>query len=327
MRRPPVLPALAGAVAALVLVGCTGSDAAGPSDDETGPVTAFFEKVGGSFDDEQFQDDQRRIEELIAACMTEEGFEYTPVDPTSGGVMSSDDAPDWGSEEFVEQYGYGVTTGEELFGGGQEPSTDPNQEYVAAMSESEQLAYNEALYGAMTEVDPEADPDAPIESNWEEEGCWGAASHEVNQAQIWDDPAVADMTEEMQVEYENLEDDPSLSEAQGRWSECIAEAGYDFAAPHEAEQSISDEMSALWEAVMPADPEAEIDPTASFEPDPAAVAELKEKEFALSAADHECRRSTGFAKAQQAAVIALEERLWEKYGDQLEAAAAKTPAK
>ena len=67
MRRPPVLPALAGAVAALVLVGCTGGDAAGPSDDGTGPVTAFFEKVGGSFSDEQFQDDQRRIEELIAA--------------------------------------------------------------------------------------------------------------------------------------------------------------------------------------------------------------------------------------------------------------------
>ncbi len=333
MRLTPPLPAVAAAaVAALLLAGCSaGGDT--PSDDETGPLSAFFEQVGGSFEDEDYEAQQRQVEDLVAACMAEEGFEYTPAEPmSSGGRIDSDDMPDWESKEFAEQYGYGATTSDDLWGGGGgEEYVDPNADYVASMSESEQAAFYEALYGVAPEIDPDADPEAEVEYeyNWEEAGCQGRASHEVyEQGQIWDDPAMQDLMEDMSSEYENLADDPKVREAQDAWAECIAEAGYDFASPEEAQQSIYDEQNALYEAVMPTDPEAEIDPEASFEPDEAAMAELKEKELALAVADWECKDSSGYQAAQKAANLAMEKRLWDKYGEQLQAFADKqTPAK
>lgn len=328
MRRSPALPALTAAVAALVLAGCTGGGSSAPSDDETGPVTAFFEKVGGSFEDEDFERQQREVEEIVATCMAEQGFEYTPADPMSMGGTDGEDLPEWDSKEYAEQYGYGATTSNEMYGDGEE-YVDPNADYIASMSESEQTEFYAALYGTAMEVDPEADPEAEVEYNWEDGGCQGKASHEVyEQGQIWDDPALKDMFDEMNAEYENLADDPAVSESQEEWATCIAEAGYDFATPEEAQQSIFDELNALYEAVAPADPEAEVDPDASFEPDEAAMAALKEKELKLANADFACKESSGYAEAQKTANLAMEKRLWEKYGEQLEAAAAKqTPAK
>ncbi|GIG39142.1 hypothetical protein [Cellulomonas phragmiteti] len=328
MRRSPALPALAATVVALVLAGCTGGSSSASADsDETGPLSAFFEKVGGSYEDEDYERQQREIEEIIAACMAEQGFEYTPAEPTGRGAVSSDDIPEWDSKEYAEQYGYGATTSEELYGSGDE-WVDPNADYIASMSESEVAAFYEALYGAEPEID-ETDPDAEYEYNWEEGGCSGKATHEVyEQGQIWDDPAFAEMSEEMGREYDNLADEPALRESSTKWTACMADAGYDFASPDEAQQSIYDELNALYEAAAPADPEAEMDPDASFEPDPAAMAELKTKELAVANADFACKESSGYLKAQKTAVLALEKRLWDKYGEQLEAIAAKqTPAK
>lgn len=328
MRRTPALPVLAATVAALVLAGCTGGDSSTDSADGDGPLTAFFEQVGGSFEDEDYAKQQREVEEIVAACMSEQGFEYTPAEPMDMST-DNDDIPEWDSKEYAMQYGYGATTGEELYGTGEE-YVDPNADYVASMSESEQTAFYAALYGEQPEIDPEADPEAEVEAeyNWEEAGCQGKASHEVyEQGQIWDDPALKDMMDEMNTAYENLADDPQLAKASTAWATCITEAGYDFATPDEAQQSIFDEYNGLYEALAP-DEGAEVDPEASFEPDPAAVAELKKKELALAAADYTCKESSGYIKAQKAANLAMEKELWDKYGEQLEAAAAKaTPAK
>ncbi|QCB93026.1 hypothetical protein [Cellulomonas shaoxiangyii] len=317
---PASVGALAGAVA-LLLTGCTGGggDGAAPSDDETGPISAFFEQVGGSMDSEDGEAQQRRVEELVAACMAEEGFEYTPVEPMSAGAMGSDDAPEWDTLEFAEQYGYGATTGEELFGGTSEEYVDPNQEYVSAMSQTEQEAYYAALYGVVEEVeDPEAQ--AEVEYDWTTAGCQGAASHEVyEEGQVWDDPAMQELLDEMNTEYERLAEDDAVREAQSAWAECVADAGYDFATPDEASQSIYDEHSALMGYDQEVDPEADPATAAPPEPDEAKLAELREKEIALATADRRCQEETGYAKAQKDAQLAMETRLWDKYGEQLQA--------
>jgi len=105
----------------------------------------------------------------------------------------------------------------------------------------------------------------------------------------------------------------------------MAEAGYDFTDPDEAAASIQDEVTALWAAVPLPDPEAEPDPEATYGPDEAAMAELREKEMTLAPVDYGCRESSGYTDAFETASRGVEERLWEKYGDQLEAATA-TPA-
>lgn len=317
---PASVGALAGAVA-LLLSGCTGGDGGGggngPSDTETGPLTAFFERVGGSMDSEDSQAQQRRVEEAVAECMAEEGFEYTPVEPMdSGPVPGEGDVPAWDTLEFAKTYGYGATTGDDLWGGGEE-WVDPNQDYVEAMSESEQQAYWTALYGEMVE-DPE-DPEVEVQSpDWTEQGCTGAASHEVSSAtRVWEDPGVQEAMDEMTREYETLADDEDVRAATEEWAACLGEAGYDFASPQDAQNSIFEEYNTVmgFSAEPPAEGEA------PPEPDQAALDALREKEIALATADRTCQEETGFARAQQAAQVAMEKRLWEKYGEQLEAAA------
>ncbi|QGQ18773.1 hypothetical protein GC089_05305 [Cellulomonas sp. JZ18] len=313
--------ALAGAVA-LLLAGCTGGDGDGgtaPSDTETGPLTAFFERVGGSMDSEDGKAQQRRIEELVAECMAEQGFEYTPAEPMDmGPVPGEGDVPAWDTLEFAKTYGYGATTGDELWGSGDgEEWVDPNQDYVSAMSETEQQAYWTALYGEMTEetLDPEAEAEVP---DWTEQGCTGAASHEASGAmQIWEDPGLREAMDEMNREFESLADDERVREATTEWARCVGEAGYDFATPQDAQNSIFEEYN----AVMGFDAEPPAEGEAPPEPDQAALDALREKEIALATADRTCQDETGYADVQRTAQAAMEERLWEKYGDQLEAAA------
>lgn len=324
MRRSSALPALAASVVALALAGCTGGTSSASAEDG-GPMTAFYEKLGGSFEDEDYERQQREMEEIIAECMAEQGFEYTPNEPTS--FEEPDDLPEWDSKEYAEQYGYGATTSDEIYG--DEEYVDPNADYLASMSESEQNAFYEALYGVQPEVDPEADPEAEIEYNWEDNGCSGKASHEVyeQEGSIWEDPEFTALSDEMSTEWEAVLDEPKVSAAQEKWVECIAEAGFDFSSPDEPQQEIYDELNALWEAAAP-DPEAaETDPEASYEPDPAEMAKLKEKELKLAAADYACKESSGFTKAQNEAYAAIEQRMWDKYGERLEAIAAKYESK
>lgn len=317
---PASVGALAGAVA-LLLAGCTAGDADGgtaPSDAETGPLTAFFERVGTSMDSEDGKAQQRRVEELVAECMAEEGFEYTPVEPMdSGPVPGEGDVPAWDTLEFAKAYGYGATTGEELWGGSDEEWVDPNQEYVAAMSETEQQAYWTALYGEMTEepADPEAEP---VEPDWTEQGCTGAASHEASgSTRLWEDPSLREAMDEMTREYESLADDDAVREATQDWAQCLGDAGYDFATPQDAQNSIFDEYNAAMGFSEEPPAEGEAPP----EPDQAALDALREKEIALATADRTCQDETGYADATRTAQAAMEERLWEKYGEQLEAAA------
>ncbi len=331
MRRTTLLP-VAAVLTALVLAGCTDGGSS-PSDDETGPLSAFWEKVGGGYDEDESAAQQRKAEEIIAACMGEQGFEYVPNEPqtASRSVMSGDDAPDWESREFAEQYGYGASTSEDLFGGteGQE-YVDPNADYVAGMSESEQAEFYEALYGKGPEIDPDADPDEVVEYeyNWEDSGCQGKAQHEVYDANaIWDDPTVKAMNEEMTAEYENLADDPKLRESQEKWASCMADGGYDFSTPDEAQQSIYDELNGLYESIAP--PEGATDEElASFDyqPDATKMAELKKKEIALATVDWKCKDSAGYYDALKAANLAIEKRMWDKYGTQLQAVVDKQTA-
>ena len=95
MRTTPITAAIAtGAVALALLAGC--SSGGGPSDDATltyedSPLAAYWEKLGGSQDEAEMDAQMARSEEIVAACMQDEGFEYTPQD-TSGMSRSFDES-------------------------------------------------------------------------------------------------------------------------------------------------------------------------------------------------------------------------------------------
>ena len=54
----------------------------------------------------QFQESERRAQELMALCMGREGFEYVPFTSTAG--LQADFQDD--SEEYAREYGFGITT-------------------------------------------------------------------------------------------------------------------------------------------------------------------------------------------------------------------------
>lgn len=326
MKTTPITTAIAtGAVALALLAGCS-SGGNGPSDDATltyedSPLAVYWEKIGGEQDEADMEAQMARSEEIVAACMQDEGFEYTPQD-NSGMSMSFDEAnedmPAWDSLEFAEQYGYGATTSEEMpiNQGADEEWVDPNADYVATMSESEQAAFYEALYGAPAfsedATEEEIAESEAQEYDWTTAGCQGKAQHEVYEAgQIWDDPEFKDLTEAMSELYEDAQSDERTTEAYAKWSECMAEAGYDFANPQEAQESIYTLTNEI-----PWDEE-------TGGQDPAALKEIREQEISTAVADRTCQDSTGAGRAALEAQFAIEQEFIDAHKDELDAMVEK----
>ena len=204
----------------------------------------------------QFARLNMRQQDLVAACMRNQGFEYVPAVPPI-------DAQDFvfDEEEYAREQGFGISI--EWRGGDSilEQWVNPNQAIEEGLSASERNAYQEALYGTPTglefgsgdgdfayseevesedgdfatveeveagsaasdlesaEVEPE-----PEESAWGG-GCMGEASQEVygKVDEVYSE--LEPMFTELQ---ERVESDPRVVEASQEWTTCMADRGYDF---------------------------------------------------------------------------------------------------
>ncbi|WP_459643842.1 hypothetical protein [Kineococcus sp. NUM-3379] len=280
-------------LAACVLTACSGSPGtAGTAEPARElPLEQYFDSVyGGGLGEEerekQLAERVERSEGIVAQCMKEQGFEYTPnTTATEGG--DSSEAWDLDSRKWVSQYGYGVVEqpGQAEAETGSAAEEDPNAAYVASLPESEQAAYREALAGP----EPTEEEQAALESgegewNWEDAGCSGKAAHE----SMGEFPLESD-------EYEGLNDAitkffedqatwPELAELDASWSTCMAEAGHPgFTAQQDAQMSVWNEQGELQGADGP-----------DGEPDPAALEALGKKEVELALADLDCRQRTDY---------------------------------
>lgn len=141
----------------LVFVGCssqsgtgkpapTNSSVSGTSDAKnsmTGPLAAYM-GIDIEANEKQFAEKERRVQELVVACMREEGFDYKPQDPGDSMASSVQYHPD--DPEWVGKFGYGISTSDELHSSAP-VHRDPNKDMLDAMSDSEREAYYQALYG------------------------------------------------------------------------------------------------------------------------------------------------------------------------------------
>lgn len=338
------------AVGALTLAACSGdgggSGSGGELTWEDSPLNAVWAEVFGAeeFNEEQWQaewaEQSRQIEELIAACMAQEGFEYIPVDQTQGTVFSSGDEDvyaDYGTAEWAAQYGYGMTTMDELY----EPVAegeewfDPNQAIVQAMSASEQAAYYSALWGDQEWAEEYDEDGNYIEQTYDpsQAGCYGAAEVEVygdlyggGENDPYNDPQFASLVEEMDALYARVEEDPRVSGLDNAWASCMADAGHaGFSAAHDAEDSLWAEYDEIWNAVDWSEieqawedgvPEADI---VYPEPDPEAIAALREREIALATADYTCREEVGYEQTRLEVQFELEQEFVDNNREALEA--------
>ncbi|MEJ5914295.1 hypothetical protein [Pseudokineococcus sp. 1T1Z-3] len=282
---------------ALVLGGCGG--AAG--DDEAGeeyvpsPLDEYFERAYAGTEDVDWEAQQREVEELTAACMQEQGFDYVPMD-VSGSytevvVPDGEEEIDWDSEEYAATEGYGISTWDDEESSpeveeGQEWE-DPNQAYLDSMSESEQEAFYEALHGPAVEYDEE-DPDAEMDWDWTTAGCSGEAQHEVDGGvgDPFSDPAFASLEEEMDALWESMTTNADVLALDAEWSECMADAGFPgYSSQTDPQEEIDEEMQALYETTS-----EETD----WQVDPAALEELQEREIDTAVADFRCAEEVDY---------------------------------
>ena len=125
--------------------------ASGKLTHEDSPLDKYMSAAYGDSDEEKAIADSKKAEESTAACMAAEGFDYIPVDQSQN--MSSFDAADIterDTEAWVAANGYGMTQNPEDMAAQQEESessVEPNQDYVASLSQTEQNAFYAVLHG------------------------------------------------------------------------------------------------------------------------------------------------------------------------------------
>jgi hypothetical protein len=297
----------------LVLAGCGGS---GESDEtpaggaSAGPLERYFEDVVDGLEDEAgVAAEQQQVEEVVARCMAEQGFEYQPVDQSQ--AVTETDVTTEDPEKFAAESGYGFSvpvgpSEEELA----ETDTwvDPNQEYVEAMSESEQAAYYEALYGEMASVEYDEDAEMP-EYDPSKAGCQGAAEIEVrgDQNAIYESAEFVAFGEAVTQLEEDVAADPRLKEADAAWSECMADAGFSgYATPQEAMDDMMERSNALWQDAGDEGPSAEQQSAA------------QELERSTAVADYDCKQEVEYDERQSRVREELENAFIEEHRAELE---------
>jgi hypothetical protein len=281
MRRRTRLSALLGGAILLAACGGAGGPAGDPVDDTTGTTDGgasddtaaptpsgdggetMAEFFGWEQDDPEaaqaeYRDQESRIQESIRRCMAEQGFEYQPVLPPEDSFQVWDETDE---EERVRTQGFGITTwygNEEEFGGGPgEEWIDPNQEAVEAMSEGEQQAWYDALYG--TQEEQEEDMQSEVDSETGETiyysegygaGCQGEA-YEAEYGNVEDTESLwEEIQPAMDAMYQQVEADPRVVEANEAWAACMADAGYEVATRNDMWESVYSDFQARFDAIV-----------------------------------------------------------------------------
>lgn len=186
------------------------------------------------------------VEALISKCMTEAGFEYIAADYNTvrRGMVADKSLPGMGEGQFIEQYGYGIST---LYTGlapqVSDLSTpakiglgDQNVRIYQSLSPADQVAYSHTLFGEH--------PDATFAVALETEdfsrtgGCTRSAIEQVFSP------------EQFSATFLNpfdalVEQDPRMIAANAEFADCLRAAGFDYNFEREIEPDLRKRLDAV----------------------------------------------------------------------------------
>ena len=221
--------------------------------------------------------DQRhgRVENLIAACMRTQGFEYVPVDPKAqrAALLGNSSLSD---EDFEKQYGDGITT---LFEQRQKLAAGPNQAIRVRLSETEGRAYDRALLGDGGGTFVQAMDTGDFSQLG---GCTRKATEEA----FGGATVLASLQTKLNELDKQIENDPRLVAAIAAWSGCMRESGHDVAHPNDVDSSLHQRL----EAIVGPDAAAGRVRGPNLPYDRAALAALQRLEVELVLADTRCEK-------------------------------------
>jgi len=187
-----------------------------------------------------------QVEELIAKCMREQGFQYIAADYNTvhAGMKADKSMPGLGEEEFINKYGFGVAT---MYTGqppqlttGYSPARvglgDRNVGIYKGLSPADQVAYNRALLGenvgATFAVALETE-------NFSQ--CGGCTREAIEQVFKPD---------QLKASYYNpqnvfINNDPRMKAALRKFAAEMKKAGFDYTHPDDVEPDIRARLAAL----------------------------------------------------------------------------------
>ena len=189
-----------------------------------------------------------KVESLISKCMQKQGFEYVPSDykTVRRGMVTEKSVPGMSEEEFVEQFGFGIST---RYTGQPPQLTDGysparvglgarNVEIFKKLSRADQAAYNHALLGKNL--------DATFAMSLESENfsrCGGCTLDAIKQVF---------KPKELSVTYYNPKDalvnkDPRMKAALRTYSEKMRAAGFEYNHPDEVEGDVRKRLDSILE--------------------------------------------------------------------------------
>jgi hypothetical protein len=189
-----------------------------------------------------------KTEELIARCMSEQGFKYIAADANTvrAGMSADKSLPGLSEEEFVNRYGFGVST---FYTGlppqlatGYSPARvglgERNVQIFRSLSAADQVAYNRALLGDDTASTLAVALE--IEDLSRTGGCTRKAVAETFKP------------DQLKASHYNPQDalinkDPRMKAALGFWQREMKKAGYEYLHPDEIEPDLRNRLNALTE--------------------------------------------------------------------------------
>jgi hypothetical protein len=260
---------LAGAVAFVLVAlvaasSCGGGGGGGGGGGENTTIEGFLGLEGDGMLQRQGQ-----AENHVQRCMTSQGFQYVAADPVAqqrellGGEGTLDD------EEFQQQYGYGITT---LFEKREQQRQTTNDRFRDGLDEAGRVAYDRALFGD----DPTATLPEALDSG--DFSRLGGCTKEAADKVFGGVEVIQSLQEKLDELDARILEDSRMVTAVSKWSECMADAGYDLGAQDDVDAFLQSQLEAI--VGPPEEPKEDYDR--------AALQRLQREEVKLVGIDVEC---------------------------------------
>ncbi|WP_374010250.1 hypothetical protein [Leifsonia sp. LS-T14] len=276
------------------LTGCTASGSAAALSPKDSPLVKMLGSAFGADNSEALREQERTVQKLVAQCMTDEGFEYTPND-RGVAVIGVDEMAKQQTEEWISKNGYGMSVSPT-----EDSPADPNDDYVASLSESQQQAYYAALHGEQ----PPTEDGTIREYDEKTAGCYDKSYRKANGGKgfAWQDKKYAPLLEKMNAIEEKTEKVPAVKAAAAKWSECMADAGYSgLKKQQDAVEYASEKNSALYGG---SEESGGTPPT----PSAAELKKARDAEIKIALADFRCAKKTDYTDIKLRAQFDLEKK-------------------
>ncbi|QIK63592.1 hypothetical protein G7068_10595 [Leucobacter viscericola] len=265
-------------------------------------------------------------DEIVAACMKEEGFEYWPTSEPDEDVTGSEAIDDDKELSKRARDGYGIVLPYDKLYKASSQSLGPNEEYFSMMSDEMREEYTRVLSGTIwDELSAASQTGEEVDWDWRRGGCDGKATHLIEerasqgeQAENAQTTQFDDLIDQMNALPEQIPQDKDWEKVLERWSQCMSSGGFDFSSWDQAQDSIVEEFDTLAsEASMDkiAEEGSSADP---YKPDKGAYEKLYDREREIAVADWQCQIDTGRAEAERRILYGIEKDFVDTHFESLE---------